>query len=97
MQPVTVLSRACTDLQWAEQAQVDCLPILRVVQNALQTDFGHAVCARIYSVRYTARLMSDMYAQDTALRRKALSKIRRKLGDFTPNLRVLQNALQADF
>ena len=41
--------------------------------------------------------MSDMYAQDTGLRRKALSKIRRKLADFTPILRVLQNALQADF
>ena len=42
-----VLSRARTDLQRAEQAQVDSLPILRVVQNALQTDFRHAVCARI--------------------------------------------------
>ena len=40
--------------------------------------------------------MCDMYAQDTGLRRKALSKIRRKLGDFTPILRVVHNALQTD-
>jgi hypothetical protein len=72
-------------------------PILRVVQNALQADFRHDVCAIRQSVRYRTRSMPDMYAQDTGLRRKALSKIRRKLGDFTPNLRVLQNALQADF
>ena len=47
-------------------------------------------------MKYTQRLMSDMYAQDTVSGRKALLKTRQKLGDLTPILLVLQNALHTD-
>ena len=64
------------------------MPILRSFQNPLQTEFWHAVCAKRQRVRCRIRLTSDLYAQDTALCRKALSKIRRNLGDLTPILGV---------
>ena len=64
------------------------MPILRSFQNLLQTEFWHAVCAKRQRVRCRIRLTSDMYAQDTSLCRKALSKIRRKVSDLTPIWRV---------